>query len=220
MEKTMHGFSPSLQETSSQSRRFAQRAAAIAYPPPHTSRNCNTTMRMQLQVLPLGLASSQVYNQTDTDSSTGRMPTITKSQVIDEERVGNHSGFKHQKERPATTPPRTRRRAWWKYCTCCPDGVDLRRKRETETESGVKSSPTNNNNDALATNCNNNALNAVTAESDHSWTATAASNADVVVHDGNYYYFQPYWMCVWCVMNAQRKLCHRPWYRVRRRGRS
>jgi hypothetical protein len=33
---------------------------------------------------------------------------------------------------------------------------------------GVKSSPTNNNNDAPETNCNNNALNAVTAESDHS----------------------------------------------------
>jgi hypothetical protein len=64
---------------------------------------------MQLQILPLELASNQVYNQTDTDSSTGRMPMITKSQVIDEERLGNHSGFKHQKERPDTTPLRTRR---------------------------------------------------------------------------------------------------------------
>jgi hypothetical protein len=62
---------------------------------------------MQLQILPLELPSDQAYNQTDTDSSAGRMPMITKSQVIDEERGENHSGFKHQKERFATTPPRT-----------------------------------------------------------------------------------------------------------------
>jgi hypothetical protein len=63
---------------------------------------------MQLQILPLELPSDQAYNQTYTDSSAGRMPMITKSQVIDEERGENHSGFKHQKERPATSPPRTR----------------------------------------------------------------------------------------------------------------
>jgi hypothetical protein len=64
---------------------------------------------MQLQILPLELPSNKAHNQTDTDSSTGIMPIITISQVIDEEGVENQSGFKHQKERTATTPPRTRR---------------------------------------------------------------------------------------------------------------
>jgi hypothetical protein len=46
--------------------------------------------------------------------------------------------------------------------------VLISRERHRETERGVKSSPTNNNNDALATNRNNKPLNAVTAESNHS----------------------------------------------------
>jgi hypothetical protein len=90
---------PSLRTTSCCNRLFSTS---------HTSRNCNTTMRMQLQILSLELPSNQAHNQTDTDSSTGRMPMITRSRVIDEERGENQSDFKHQKERPATTPPRTR----------------------------------------------------------------------------------------------------------------